>query len=51
MEDNKHRKIEQRQKVIDAEVRMEYELKNYNPNARGGGGAPVIKEEVLSSYR
>ena len=45
MEDNKHRKIEHRQKVAEADVRMDYEIKNYNPYGRGGGGAPNIKDD------
>ena len=45
MDDNMHRKIEYRQKIAEADIRHEYEIKNYNPYGRGGGGAPNVSKD------
>ncbi len=45
MEDNLHRKQANRQKIHEQEIKLDYEIKNYNPYGRGGGGAPIIRDD------
>jgi hypothetical protein len=36
---------------MEADLKLDYDIKNYNPYGRGGGGAPIVKEESVMSYR